>query len=101
MFAAREVIPFIIIYQQGCPTQSKVVKHSTSGWNSKPFAEQVIFKADFAAFWAKKEVVEPRVWDLNALHGNQTCLFIIRVGFNAHGPLQGHPRECCARSMRC
>ena len=33
---------------------SMPIKHNTGRWNAK----RVLFKADFAVFWAQKEVVE-------------------------------------------
>ena len=35
------------------------IKHNTIGWNSKKYAKRVLFKANFAVFWAQKEAVEP------------------------------------------
>ena len=53
--------------------QSMVVKHSTSGWNSKNYAKPVLFKADFAAFWAKKRLLSP-------LFGNKMLYTVIKGG---------------------
>ena len=62
-------------------------KHSTRGWNLKKCAKRVIFKTDFAVFWARKEVIKPTIWVQNRLGGDQRALFIIQVGSNANGPL--------------
>ena len=37
----------------------------------------MLFKADFAVFWAQKEVVEATNLVQKTLDGNQRCLFII------------------------
>ena len=41
--------------------QCMAVIHSTRGWNSKQYAKWVLFKADFAVFWAPKEVSKSRI----------------------------------------
>ena len=42
---------------------SMAIKHSTGGgrgrWNLKKYAKRVLFKANFAVFWAQKEVLRP------------------------------------------
>ena len=38
------------------------IKHSTGWWNLKRYAKRVLSKADFAVFWAQKEVVEATTW---------------------------------------
>ena len=55
--------------------------------------KRVLFKADFVVFWAQKEVVEATKRVQNTLDSDQRCLPIILVGFNANGPLHGHPRH--------
>ena len=34
------------------------IKHNSGRWNLKKDAKRVLFKADFAVFWAQKEVIE-------------------------------------------
>ena len=62
---------------QGCQTPSLLVKHDTRRWNLKKCAKRVFFKADFAVFWAQKEVAEALNWMQNTLDTDQRCLFII------------------------
>ena len=38
--------------------QSMAIKYNMGRWNLKKYAKRVLFKADFAVFWAQKEVVE-------------------------------------------
>ena len=58
--------------QQGCPTQSMVVKYN-AGIGCKKGA----FQADLAVIWPKKEVFEPTIWVQNPLDSDKMCLFII------------------------
>ena len=43
----------------------------------KRYAKRVLFKADFAVFWAQKEVAEARNGVHNTLNHDERCLFII------------------------
>ena len=54
--------------------QSMPIKHGTRRCNLKRYAKRVHFKADFAVFWAQKEVVEAPIRAQNTLN---RCLFII------------------------
>ena len=42
--------------------QSMPIKHGARRCNLKRYAKRVLFKADFAVFWAQKEVAEARNW---------------------------------------
>ena len=42
--------------------QSMAIKHGTRRCDSKRYAKRVLFKADFAVFWAQKEVVGRTTW---------------------------------------
>ena len=53
----------------------------------------MLFKADFALFWAPQKVLWPTTWVQNALDSGQMCLFIILVGSNVNSPLHGHARH--------
>ena len=81
--------------------QPMAVKDNTGWCNSKECAKRVLFKANFAVFWAPKQVVEPTTWVQNPLGCDQRRLFIISVGSNAKGHLQGHARHpnCPKRSF--
>ena len=72
---------------------SMAFQHNKRRWNLKKYAKRLLFKANFAVFWAQKEVVGATTWVQNTLHGDQTCLLIIWVGLNANEPVHGHPRH--------
>ena len=57
--------------------QSIPIKRSTRRCNLKKYAKRVLFKADFAVFWAQKELVEAPNWAQNTLNHDERCLFII------------------------
>ena len=57
--------------------QAMPIKHGTRTCNLKKYAKRVVFKADFAVFWAEKEVVEAGDRVHNTLNDDERCLFII------------------------
>ena len=71
------MIPFILIYHHKHAQRSSWLSNTPRKWNLKKYAKSVLFKADFAVFWAPKAVVEATTWVQNTLDGGQTCLIII------------------------
>ena len=63
------------------------LKHNVERWKLRKYAERVLFRADFAVFWAQKEVIEPTTWVQHPADSDQRCLFIIYIGFHANAPL--------------
>ena len=57
--------------------QSMPMNHSTRRCNLKRYAKRVLFKANFAVFWAIKALVEARNWAQIRLSHDERCLFII------------------------
>ena len=57
--------------------QSMAMKHGTGRCDLKRYAKRVLFKADFAVFWAQKEAVEAPNRVHNTLNDDERCLFII------------------------
>ena len=57
--------------------QSMPIKHGTRRCNLKRYAKRVLFKSDFAVFWAQKEAAEARNRVHNTLNHDERCLFII------------------------
>ena len=73
--------------------QAMPIKHGTGRCNLKKYAKRVLFKTNFAVFWAEKEVVEAPNRAQNTLNHDERCLFIVSIDSNANGPLHGHPRH--------
>ena len=57
--------------------QSMAIKHGTRRCDLKRYAKRVLFKADFAVFWAQKEVVEAPNRVHHTLNDDERCLLII------------------------
>ena len=57
--------------------QSMATKHGTRRCDLKRYAKKGAFQADFAVFWAQKEVVEVPNRVHNTLNDDERCLFII------------------------
>ena len=57
--------------------QAMPIQHGMRRCNLKKYAKRVFFKADFAVFWAQKQVVKAPNRAQKTLNHDERCLFII------------------------
>ena len=62
---------------KACPMQAMALHHGTRRCTLKWSAKRVLFKGEFAVFWAQKEVVEAPNWVHTTVKHDERCLFII------------------------
>ena len=71
------MIPFTLIYHHKGAQRIPWHSNATREGGTKNKCKRVLFKANFAVFWAQKEVVWASKWLQNTLDGDLRCLFII------------------------